>query len=339
LAVYLVNGEFVATLSEAAGFKTGIALDKSQLVEVFSDDSSFRDMLSMDDESVIRIHSSDIDELFMQILYHLGNVDTPTPVSSTIRLLHKYKDDAELYPVYMAVFELYTEHFKLMMEEAERTGSKTLNPERFMKECVMKYGRSGLNMSSELLKGNSEDMHCKLSSYRRYEWSDSINLEELFKSESLESQYGEFIDQRFIDFLNRNNNKLGEMHWRKFEGLTAEYFDRQGYKVELGPGRNDGGVDVRVWKDKAGEGEAPIILVQCKRHKNKIDRTVVKALWADVQWEQADSGLIVTTSSIAPGAQNDCVARGYNIKQADKDVIGTWLESMKTPGAGVFMGK
>ena len=75
------------------------------------------------------------------------------------------------------------------------------------------------------------------------------------------------------------------------------------------------------------------------RYKNKIDRTVVKALWADVQWERADSGLIVTTSSIAPGAKDDCIARGYNIKQADKNVISKWLENMRTPGSGVFMGK
>lgn len=339
MALYLVNGEFVATLSEAAGFKTGIALDKCQLIELFPNGSECRDMLSMSDESVIRLHSSDIDELFMQILYHLGNVDAPTPISSTVRLLHKYKKDSELHPIYMAVFELYAKYLKLMMAEAERTGIKTMNPMGFMAECAKKYGKVGLSMGVEIINGSLEDMHCKLSSYRRYEWSDSIDLEELFKSESLESQYRKFIDQRFIDFLSRNNDKLGEMHWRKFEGLTAEYFDRQGYNVELGPGRNDGGIDIRVWKDGAREGEAPIILVQCKRYKSKIDRTVIKALWADVQWEKADSGLIVTTSSIAPGAKNDCIARGYNIKQADKAVIGKWLDSMKTPGCGVFMGK
>lgn len=338
MAVHLVNGEFISTLSEAAGFKTGIALNKSQLIGLFPNGSDFKEQLSMKDESVIRIHSSDIDEVFMQILYFLGNVDTPTPISSTIRLLHKYKEDKVLYPIYMGVFELYNKHLKLMIEMAQSTGEKTLNPENFIKACALKYGREGLKMCSELIKGNSEDMHCKLSSYRRFEWSDAIDLEGLFKSESLESQYGEFIDQRFIDYLDRNQDKLGEMHWRKFEGLTAEYFDRQGYKVELGPGRNDGGIDVRVWKDNVNEGEAPLIMIQCKRYKNKIDRTVVKALWADVQWEKAESGLIVTTSSLAPGAQNDCVARGYNIKQADRSVICTWLKNMKTPGAGVFMG-
>ncbi len=48
---------------------------------------------------------------------------------------------------------------------------------------------------------------------------------------------------------------------------------------------------------------------------------------------------IVTTSSLSPGASNDCVARGYNIEQADKATVGQWLENMRTPGNGVFMGK
>lgn len=58
MAVHLVNGGFVATISEAAGFKTGIALDKPQLIDLFPDDSGFRVMLSMGDESEIRIHTS-----------------------------------------------------------------------------------------------------------------------------------------------------------------------------------------------------------------------------------------------------------------------------------------
>jgi hypothetical protein len=40
--VYLVNGEFVSTLSEAAWFKTGIALDKAQLIGLFPDGSGFK---------------------------------------------------------------------------------------------------------------------------------------------------------------------------------------------------------------------------------------------------------------------------------------------------------
>lgn len=336
--IHLVNGEFVSTLSEATGFKTGLALNKVQLVDLFPDDSGFKDVLSVDDDVTIRLHSADIDEIFTNILYHLGNVEHPTPVSSTIRLYHKYRNDPELGPIYMKVWGLFTTYLKLMLEEVQRTGGQLMNPEPFIKATYSKYGKVGCEMAIELIKGNSEDLHGKLSSYRRFEWNDTLQLEELFKSESLDAMYGRFIDQRFINYLHTNQDKLGEMHWRKFEGLTAEFFDREGYQVELGPGRNDGGIDVRVWKDGVNKKDPPLILVQCKRYKNKIDRTVVKALWADVEWEKADSGLIVTTSSMAPGAQNDCVARGYNIKQADKEVITNWLSNMKTPGTGVFMG-
>lgn len=129
------------------------------------------------------------------------------------------------------------------------------------------------------------------------------------------------------------------MHWRKFEGLTAEYFSREGYEVELGPGRNDGGIDVRVWKNNKKAGDPPLILIQCKRYKDKIERTVVKALWSDMEWEKAGSGLIVTTSGISPGGLSDCQARGYKIEEANKNTIAQWLEKMKTPGTGIFMGK
>lgn len=339
MAIILVNGEFVTTLSEAVGFKTGIALSKNQIIDIFPNDSSYKKILSMDDDCKIRIYSTDIDDIFMQLLYHLGNVDSPIPIPSSVRLLHKYKDDERLASIHEAIFEIYCTHFKRMIDEAVRSGNKTMNPEPFMKECTQKYGRDGLNMSYELIVGNSEDLHCRLSSYRRFDWSNEVKLEDLFKSESLESKYGDFIDQRYIDYLHRNTDKLGEMNWRKFEGLTAEYFTREGYKVELGSGRNDGGIDLRLWKDNAGEGEAPLILVQCKRHKQKIERQIVKALWADVQWEKADSGLIVTTSTLSKGSKEDCVARGYNIHQADKDIIRKWLENMRTPGSGVFMGK
>ncbi len=53
------------------------------------------------------------------------------------------------------------------------------------------------------------------------------------------------------------------MHWRKFEELTAEYLQREGFNVELGPGINDDGVDVRIWKSTQNvHEEAPHIIVQ-----------------------------------------------------------------------------
>ena len=45
---------------------------------------------------------------------------------------------------------------------------------------------------------------CPLSNFRRVEWFDTAELSELFRSESLETYYGKFFDQRYIDYLFRN---------------------------------------------------------------------------------------------------------------------------------------
>ena len=339
----LTNQEFICILSEATGFKTGVALNKDQLLQLFPDESVYKKTLSIDSKQYIRLHSSDVDEVFVQILYFLGNVEYPTNISNTIRLREKYKKDKILLSIYESILTLFIHHNESMIQKAIANKTKLLDPTEFMTEACHKFGEIGLTISYEIINGTVEDSHCtlSLSKTRRFNWEDTVNLESLFKSESLESKYGRFIDQRFINYLYRNQDRLGEINWRKFEGLTAEYFAREGYKVNIGEGRNDGGIDIRVWKDEADNNDPPLILVQCKRYKEKntIDKTVVKALWADVTWENAESGLIVTTSSISPGAKKDCIARGYNIQQADKTVISTWLQNMRTIGNGVFVGE
>lgn len=170
------------------------------------------------------------------------------------------------------------------------------------------------------------------------EWKDQIELKQLFEGELLNSAYGSFFDQRYIDFLHRNFEKIDAVHWRKFEHLTAEFLDREGYEVALGPGRGDDGVDVRAWlKDSR---EAPHIIVQCKRQKDAVPKVVLKALYADLLHENAASGLIVTTSHVSPGANDTRTARAYPIEVADRTSLKDWLAKMRTPGVGdLFEGE
>ncbi|KKK96922.1 hypothetical protein LCGC14_2657890, partial [marine sediment metagenome] len=62
----------------------------------------------------------------------------------------------------------------------------------------------------------------------------------------------------------------------------------------------------------------------------------MKALWADMVAEKAQSGLVVTTSVLAPGAEKVCIARAYPIEQATKETIRTWVTAMRSPYAGVM---
>ncbi len=141
-----------------------------------------------------------------------------------------------------------------------------------------------------------------------------------------------------MNYLAQNPGALDSMNWRKFEGLTGEFFARTGHHVELGPGRNDGSIDARVWPSQDSTGGPPAIIVQCKREKRSVGKVVVKALWADMVSEHATSGLIVTTNSLSSGARDVCVARAYSIAAAERPALLGWLHAMRSPSHGVFLG-
>ncbi|MFD9224845.1 restriction endonuclease [Streptomyces sp. NPDC060064] len=171
----------------------------------------------------------------------------------------------------------------------------------------------------------------------RHRWERILDLAELFSSESVMASYGKFFDQRFVNYLAANYEAIGAIHWRKFEGLVAEYFDRQGFRVEIGPGRNDNGVDIRVWEDSPSAGASPpTMLIQCKRVRREIDKVVVKSLAADVVWEGAQQGLLVATADWSPGAREVVHTRSYQVAEVNRAALQTWLEDMRVSGNGIW---
>jgi restriction system protein len=155
----------------------------------------------------------------------------------------------------------------------------------------------------------------------------------------LDTYYGKFFDQRFIDYLNRNFDSIDQINWRKFEALVCEFFHREGFYVEIGAGRNDDNIDGRIWPKEEDKTFPPTILVQCKREKEKVGKIVVKVLWADILNEKAQSGLIVTTSALSRGAIKVSTARSYPIYQANRMILKRWVKTMRSPNTGVFMGE
>ena len=205
-------------------------------------------------------------------------------------------------------------------------------------ESKNKHGTLGLMISLEIMENMITYQETSpWSTVRRVNWVNTIDLKNLFTSESLDTFYGSFLDQRYIDFLSNHLDDVGSINWRKFEGLTCEYFKRQGYHVQIGSGRNDGGIDARIWKSQEDKENPPMIIVQCKRQQSKIEKVVVKALWADVLYEKAESGLLVTCSEVSKGAKADCSARGYNIQFAERETLSRWLEGMRTPYKGLTL--
>jgi hypothetical protein len=208
----------------------------------------------------------------------------------------------------------------------------------FLGRVMTRYGRQARDDCAAMVRTYRCEQH--LDPWGRTlhgTGTNLLDLSDLFEKSAAPTPAGTFIDQRFIDFLHANLDCVSRIHWRQFERLVAEYLRRQGYFVQLGPGGNDGDIDIRMWPTEPRPGQAPLVIVQCKRWKEKVGSVIVKALWADVEDAKALRGLVATTSTLAPGAAATIQARGYGIDVADHGAICQWLTSMRTPGVGVTL--
>lgn len=338
MAMNFFPGGLAEMLSEMAGYKAGLALSVEEICDHLADESGkLVDIVRHSEVHGIRIRSEEYERLHYRLLYRIGYTEVEQngfPVG--IREYHKYRHHPETFEIYKRMRNIFNETFEKMLNDALARGGRLIRPNPFLDRCRAELSPVGLKMAYDHMYdlGNA----LRASPYnvgRCVEWESPLELNKLFTGTDQAPEAGKFIDQRYVDYLSNNTNRLQDMHWRKFEEMTAEYFEREGFRVEIGPGSNDDGVDVRLWKPSAPEDAKPTCLVQCKRQKAKIEKVIVKGLAADVQYMEADYGMIVTTSTLSPGAVATISARGYPIQAVERDAVTKWLERLRTPGTGI----
>ncbi|UOB59450.1 restriction endonuclease [Burkholderia pyrrocinia] len=281
------------------------------------------------------MRSEEYEDLFYSLLNGIGFTEVQFQgfAVESGRLYHKYKKHA--LAEYMGTLEIFNALWPQLVEQA-RKGNTAIEPSPIVREALKKYGRLGATIAIEYIDIFARSVQLNPHSVQRYvEWDYALSLDGLFVGTDSPPEVGVFIDQRYINFLYKNPEKLATMHWRKFEELTSEFFVREGYRVEIGPGGNDDGVDIRIWGPDEGDGNSPLCLVQCKRTKAKVEKVVVKGLHADVVYENAKRGLIVTTSELSPGARTTIQTRGYPIEEVEHEGLKKWLSKLRVPGTGI----
>lgn len=123
---------------------------------------------------------------------------------------------------------------------------------------------------------------------------------------------------------------LEALKWREFEELVADLLLKDGYKVDLGPGRSDGSKDSIAVKELGGV--SPCMSVwQAKKLKpgNKVGINVIREL-ADTRNEhKASKGMVVTTAYLTRGALARVQQDHYILGKADKDDLMQWIRKVK----------
>jgi hypothetical protein len=127
---------------------------------------------------------------------------------------------------------------------------------------------------------------------QRWEWVQRLMAERL-------SDIRAEVFEHFSD-VPGDMKRIG---WRQFEELLDAIFKNQGFRTEIGSGRNDGGVDLRLYQNDA----IPelVSLVQAKRYATApIQLEAVAALFGVAVAERVKSGMFVTTSRFQPKARS-----------------------------------
>ncbi len=365
-AIWFRRASLIGTLNEMVGYKSGVSLNTEQMVDIAVQHA---DQLVGEQDDAIRVRSEEFETLLATLLHGVGNITSASiaPLGGT--LFHEVKEDPARLYVFMQLADMFSERLHALARPGEpyvgpptltksvsfydavgrltTLGQHLANPavsdldrRQFAADANEKYGPEGVRLAERLLTDFNSVIHrSPWLGYREFEFKDVVALDQLFRSESLTPSHGNYLDQRFVDYLYSNEAAVAAMNWRKFEGLIGEYFTRSGYRVELGAGRNDDGVDARVWSENQKPEDPATMVIQCKREKGTIGKVVVKALYADVVHEGAKSGLIVTTNRVSRGAKKTIQARSYPIQIAEGTTVRDWLRAMRTPGTSPFLGE
>jgi len=135
-----------------------------------------------------------------------------------------------------------------------------------------------------------------------WDHSSSAEMSELYVPQNI-IVATEFINEKLMEAIEKNPERMLSLSPRQFEELVAELFLREGFEVEITPERKDGGRDVLAVKHS--DLGAHLYLAECKRYSSErpVGVEYVRALYGVVEVERATRGIIATTSYFTKGAQ------------------------------------
>lgn len=310
---------FYDTTTEYIGVKSGLLLGRFQIRDILLKHYEDEFILNDNLERHIRLYATDFDNMLLTVRQEIGNLPLISSTEKDYEIIRNYVKrtgdiDSLTKSTSVCLRYIYENPTITNFELSEILEQK----ENYPKEISLSIANVGLerNDQSCVMLPNSKS------------WNGLNNLSELFDCEILNENENEFLEQKFLDYLAVNGHEIEKIHWRNFERFCAEYFNKLGQKVVLGPGTNDGGIDIRVYNPE--KTDRPLILIQCKRYKkeNKISIETVKSFYSDVLFEKAQKGLIATSSYIAKGGKKVRDVRGYNIDFAEHNNVRNWAKEM-----------
>ena len=314
--------QIMDTIQECLIVKSGMYLDYGEIKNILEDlkDDLSKFLLNSDEAQFYRLRPEEIEYVINNIRQNIGELPDNNHFS-IMSLLIKYPEfQDEMMRAVKKLTPCMDWHIKAY-------GSEKPLGDEFINKFIQESGIS--KRVAELVFLTIFNSLDRSFSYMQptKNWNGIVALSDLFNSEKLPALPDIYFDQRYIDYLSNNTDDLYRINWRQFEGLTTEFFSRNGFKVKIGPGRNDGGIDIYATHMDTND----VIIIQCKRYSkdNQVEVNAVKALYFDIIDKGVNGALIATTSHLSPSGK-DIVALNYPISAAEHENIIEWVKSMKS---------
>ncbi|MCB9681376.1 MAG: restriction endonuclease [Alphaproteobacteria bacterium] len=147
------------------------------------------------------------------------------------------------------------------------------------------------------------------------------------------------IDDALLAALAMRPTDAFQLSDRKFEELVARIIEDMGYEVTLTRLVNDGGVD--IFAVLRGPLHPTLTVIDCKRYRadRKIGVGMVRTIAGLREQYEANTGMLVTTSSFSKPARDLQIERfKHSVALADMDRLAGWLSryGWDRSSAGVY---
>jgi len=127
-------------------------------------------------------------------------------------------------------------------------------------------------------------------------------------------------------------SSVAAMQWREFEMLVGEAFRQLGYRITETPPGPDGGVDIRMTRDKVR------YLVQCKHYKSsRVSVSVVRELYGVMAAEGAGGGFVMTSGCFTRDARE--FAKRHHIQLIDGQALAAMIQRTKRSASSPVIQK
>ncbi|MDP1989532.1 MAG: restriction endonuclease [Syntrophales bacterium] len=145
------------------------------------------------------------------------------------------------------------------------------------------------------------------------------------------------LSTQLLEELAKRPKLMYQLEPRKFEELVAKLLEDQGCDVTLTKRTRDGGYDL-FGSMKTGPTEV-VFLAECKRYspENKVGVELVRNLYGVTEIHKANLGLLITSSTFTPDAQQEKIRIGPRISLKDYEDLKIWLARYQPKGPGILL--